>query len=335
MDSRARVEAALVGGHVDRPPAGAWGHRFRDEWSPEGLAEVTVERARRFEWDFVKFQPRATFFAEAFGARYRPAGHSLRAPVTDEPRVRGLEDWQGLRVVNQQVMDDQVRALELVVAGLGDQVPVLQTVFSPLSVASYLVSASRRSRGRENRTLVRQMRAHPDVVLPALDRIADALIDFSRKSIAAGASGIFYAISGFATPDAMPAAVYDELVFPTDLRVVQALPAAAWFNVVHLCGSHVNMDVGRRLPVQAVSFSIHNQGNPSLGEARTLTGKAVMGGLEQRGVLAGGPLDAIRGQVQEAIASTAGRGLLLAPGCSVPTQAPDVNLRTMMQAAAA
>ena len=328
MDSRARVEATLAGGDVDRPAAGAWGHRYRDEWSPERLAQVTVERARRFEWDFVKFQPRATFFAEAFGAAFRPAGHSLRAPVIDEPPVNSLEDWQRLRLVNREVMDDQVRALKLVVEGLGDRVPVLQTVFSPLSVGSYLV-------GRENRKLVREMRANPEVVLPALDRIADALIEFSGKSVAAGAAGIFYAISGFATPDAMPVEVYDELVFPTDLRIVQALPSAAWFNVVHLCGSHVNMDVGRRLPVQAVSYSMHNKGNPALGEARRLTGKAVMGGLEQRKVLAGGPAETIERQVREAIGSTGGRGLLLAPGCSVPPRAPDVNLRTMMQAAAA
>jgi len=328
VDSRARVEATLVGGDVDRPAAGAWGHRYRDEWSPERLAQVTIERARRFEWDFVKFQPRATFFAEAFGADYRPAGHSLRAPVIDEPPVKSLEDWQGLRLVNPEVMDDQVRALELVVEGLGDRVPVLQTVFSPLSMASYLV-------GRENRKLVREMRANPEVVLPALDRIADVLIEFSRKSVAAGAAGIFYAISGFTTPDAMPAEIYNELVFPTDLRIVQALPAAAWFNVVHLCGSHVNMDVGRRLPVQAVSYSIHNKGNPTLGEARRLTEKAVMGGLEQRKVLAGGAADTIERQVREAIASTGGRGLLLAPGCAVPPRASDVNLLTMMRAAAA
>jgi uroporphyrinogen decarboxylase len=329
VDSRARVEAALAGGEVDRPPAGAWGHRYRDEWTPEKLAEVTIDRATRFGWDFVKFQPRATFFAEAFGAAYRPAGHALRAPVIDEPPVRGLDDWTGVRLVNQEVLDEQARTLGLVVQGLGDRVPVLQTVFSPLSVASYLT-------GRENRRMVREMRNHPDVVLPALGRIADALIDFSRKSVAAGAAGVFYAISGFATPDAMPAAVYEELALPLDRRVLDARPAEAWFNVLHLCGSHITIDVGRKLPVQAVSYSIHNQGNPSLGEARGATGKAVMGGLEQRRVLVGGPPDAIQAQVREAMESTGGgRGLLLAPGCSVPPQAPDVNLRTMMEAAAA
>jgi uroporphyrinogen decarboxylase len=329
VDSRARVEAALAGGEVDRPPGGAWGHRYRDEWSPERLAEVTVDRARRFGWDFVKFQPRATFFAEAFGAKYRPAGHSLRSPVIDEAPVQDLDGWGSVRLVDPAVMDDQVRALGLVTEALGDRVPVLQTVFSPLSVASYLV-------GRANRRMVREMRTHADVVLPALDRIADELIDFSRRSVEAGAAGVFYAISGFATPDSMPAAVYDGLVLPLDLRILEALPREAWFNVLHLCGSHVNMDVGRRLPVQAVSYSVHNQGNPPLGEARRLTGKAVMGGLDQRRLLVGGPPEEIAAQVRQAIASTpGGRGLLLAPGCSVPPQAPDVNLRTMMEAAAA
>jgi uroporphyrinogen decarboxylase len=328
VDSRARVEAALAGGEVDRPPAGAWGHRFRDEWSPERLAEVTVERARRFGWDFVKFQPRATFFAEAFGAQFRPSGHSLRAPVIDQAPVQDLDDWKRLQLVDHAVMDEQVRSLGLVVRGLGDRVPVLQTVFSPLSVASYLV-------GRDNRKLVREMRANPGVVLPALERIASVLVDFSSSSVRAGAAGVFYAISGFATSDAMPAAVYDELALPMDRGILEALPAEAWFNVLHLCGSHVNMNVARRLPVQAVSYSIHNQGNPPLEEAGRLSGKAVMGGLEQRRVLVGGPPDAITVQVAQAIASTKGRGLLLAPGCSVPPQAPDANLRAMMEAAAA
>src|SRR5215467_12455807 len=240
-----------------------------------------------------------------------------------------LEDWEHLKLVNQDVLDEQARTLGVVVRGLGERVPVLQTVFSPLSVASYLV-------GRENRRLVREMRSSPEVVVPALGRIADALIDFSRRSVEAGAAGIFYAISGFATPDSMPVAVYEELALPLDRRILEALPAEAWFNVLHLCGSHVNMDVARKLPVQAVSYSIHNQGNPALGEARRLSGKAVMGGLEQRRVLVGGPPDAIADQVRAAIAATdGGRGLLVAPGCSVPPQAPGANLRAMMEAAAA
>jgi len=69
--SRERVEAALRLDVADHPPAGAWGHVYEAEWDAARLAEVTVRRAKKLGWDFVKFQPRATCFSEAFGARWR------------------------------------------------------------------------------------------------------------------------------------------------------------------------------------------------------------------------------------------------------------------------
>jgi len=47
-------------------------------------------------------------------------------------------------------------------------------VLSPLSVGDYLV-------GREKRRLIRELRQHPDLVLPTLEKVQDALIDFARK----------------------------------------------------------------------------------------------------------------------------------------------------------
>jgi uroporphyrinogen decarboxylase len=328
VNARQRVKAALAGETVDRPPAAAWGHTYKEEWDPEKLAAITAERARSNGWDFVKFQPRATFFSEAFGNRYQPSGHPLRGPILVRAAISDLGGWRKLRLVDPGVLDEQVRALGLLVRDLGPDVPVIQTVFSPITVADYLV-------GRDKRTLVRSLRQHPEIVVPALEQIAEALSGFARGSVEAGAAGIFYAVSGFATPDAMPSQVYDELVFPIDERILSGLPPEAWFNVLHLCGSHVNMEVARRLPVQAVSYSIHNRGNPPLAEAQRLTGKAVMGGVEQRRVLVGGPSVTIERQVRAAISSTGGRKLLVAPGCSVPPRAPQANLRLMMKAAAA
>ena len=309
---------------ADRPPVGAWGHTYHEEWSPEALAAITVERARRLGWDFVKFQPRASCFAEAFGSVYHPSGHRLRAPILIQPAVPDLEAWTSVKLVNPKALDDQVESIAMVVRELGDEVPVIQTVFSPITVGGYLV-------GKSQSRVVRELRKHPETVGPALDRIAVGLLDFSRRSVEAGAAGIFYAISGYAGRNVMREDIYRDLVLPYDLAVLEALPKKSWFNVLHLCGSHVTIDVGRRLPVQVVSYSVHNQGNPSLTEARRLTGRAVMGGLDQRRTLVGGPPDAIRQQVRDAIASTGGRALLVAPGCSVPPQAPDLNLRTMVR----
>jgi uroporphyrinogen decarboxylase len=328
MDGRERVEAALALGVADRPPVGAWGHTYREEWSPSDLAAVTVERARQFEWDFVKFQPRATCFAEAFGSVYRPAGHRLKGPVPVSGAVPDLEAWRTVSETNPKALYDQAESLGMVVRELGRGVPVIQTVFSPLTVAGYLV-------GKSKSRVVRELRKNPELMRPALERIADVLVDFAKRSVKAGAAGVFYAISGYASKDAMPESVYRELVLPIDLSVLERLSREAWFNAVHLCGSNLNFGLARDLPAQVVSWSIHNQGNPSLVEGRTMSGRAVMGGLGQRASLLYGPPAEVEAEARRAVAETGGLGLLLAPGCSVPPRARDINLAAMVSAVAA
>jgi uroporphyrinogen decarboxylase len=315
-------------GVADRPPVGAWGHTYREEWSPQELAAITVERARQFGWDFVKFQPRASSFAEAFGSVYKPAGHRLKGPVLVSAAVPDLESWSSLQLVNPKALDDQVESIGIVAKELGPDVPVIQTVFSPITVGGYLV-------GKSQARIVRELRKHPDVVRPALQRIADAMVDFSRRSVEAGAAGVFYAISGYAGRGVIPEAVYRELVLPYDQDVLGRLPAAAWFNVVHFCGSNLNFDLAREMPAQVISWSIHNQGNPSLAEGRKLVDRAVMGGLGQRASLLYGPPLEVEAEARRAVAETGGLGLLLAPGCSVPPRAKDINLAAMVPAIAA
>jgi uroporphyrinogen decarboxylase len=323
-----RVEAALAMDVADRPPVGAWGHTYREEWSPRDLAAVTIERARRFGWDFVKFQPRASTFAEAFGSIYHPSRHSLRAPVLIQAAVPDLDSWKSVQLTNRQALDDQVESIGIVARELGPDVPVIQTVFSPLTVGGYLV-------GKSQSRVVRELRKHPEIVGPALKKIAEALVDFSRRSVEAGAAGIFFAVSGYAGDKVMKEAVYRDLALPHDLAVLGALPREAWFNVVHLCGSNLNFALARDLPAQAVSWSIHNQGNPSLREGRDIAGRAVMGGLSQRATLVYGPGSKIEAEAQAAVKDTGGRGLLLAPGCSVPPRVREANLAAMMAAVAA
>jgi uroporphyrinogen decarboxylase len=315
-------------GVADRPPVGAWGHTYKEEWSASDLAEITVERARKFGWDFVKFQPRASTFAEAFGSVYQPSGHRMRAPIMIEPAVPDLDSWSRVAVRAPEVFDQQVESIGMVARELGRGVPVIQTVFNPITVGGYLV-------GKSQSRVVRELRAHPEIVGPALQRIAAGLVDFSRRSVEAGAAGIFYAISGYAGRGVMKEDAYRDLVLPYDVAVLNELPKEAWFNVLHMCGSNLNFALARDLPTHAVSWSIHNQGNPSLAEGREIAGRAVMGGLSQRSSLIYGPESKIEEEVRAAIEDTGGRGLLIAPGCSVPPRVRDANLKAVMSAVAA
>jgi uroporphyrinogen-III decarboxylase len=57
-----------------------------------------------------------------------------------------------------------------------------------------------------------------------------------------------------------------------------------------------------------------------------------MGGLGQRTTLIYGPKAKIEAEALRAIDETQGRGLLLAPGCSVPPRVRDVNLEAVVSA---
>lgn len=329
VTSRERVEAALRLDVADRPPAAAWGHAYDAEWDPERLAQVTVDRARKLGYDFVKFQPRATCFSEAFGATWKPAGHRLRGPRNEEPGVgKGADAWVGLHGdADAKALTDQVESLRRVCEALGPDVPVIQTVFSPLTVAGYIA-------GKDTARVTREIKKSPELIRPALGVIADVLTVFAARSISAGAAGVFFAISGYASADAMPEEVYRREVLPYDLQVLEALPEPAWFNVVHLCGGRIHHGLAADLPARVISWSTSNRGNPGLRDVRDRYRKPVMGGLRQRSTLLSGPASAVKAEAKAALEETdGGKGLLLAPGCSVPPRAPEANLRAMMSAA--
>lgn len=323
MGSTPRVRAALALERPDRPPAGWWGHTYREEWSPAQLAASTLARQRAYGWDFVKLQPRASCFAEAFGSEYRPSGDASRGPVLVRPAVIGPNDWSALPAVDATVpaLGDQVEALRIVAGELGDPVPVIQTVFSPLTVAGYLV-------GEDRTRMVEELRSRSAAVQDALARISDALADLAARSAAAGAAGIFFAISDFASTDLASLEEYEELALPHDVRVLASMPSETWFNVLHLCGPRLSFELASQLDTHVVSWSIHEPGNPSLAEGRSRAGRAVMGGID-RETLAHEPLEAVLEQRRAAITDTGSVGLLLAPDCSVPPDAPEENLRAI------
>jgi len=316
---------ALALERPDRPPVAWWGHTYREEWSARDLAAVTIDRQRRFGWDFVKLQPRACCFAQAFGSRYEPSPDGTAAPRLVGPVVEGPGDWSGVPAADASVpaLADQVEALGRVVEALGPQVPVLQTVFSPLTVAGYLVGEDRPRAASALRSDGRKMRE-------ALERIADTLADFAVRSIGAGAAGVFYAISGYASADLLSPKEYERLALPHDRRVLEAVSASAWFTVLHLCGPRLHFDLGAELPSAAVSWSIHEPGNPSLAEGRSRLGRAVMGGIDHRRMPRTSPQDVLE-QGRAAVEDTDGVGLLLAPGCSVPPETPEANLQAVME----
>ncbi len=319
-----RVRAALAGQRPDRVPAGFWGHDYAREWSAESLAAAMLESFHRYDWDFLKVNPRATYYAEAFGCRVERDPAGARGPRIVEASLNTADDLAALRPVSgtEGVFAEQLQALRLIGEGIAGA-DYVQTVFSPLSVVGY-------ASGRRLDAVRGWMTDAPDALHHALDAITDTLADYAAACLEAGASGIFFATTDWATRACITPEQYAEFGRPFDLRVLEAVQGAE-LNVLHVCRAENMLLDLLDYPVQAFNWADREAGNPSLAEVQSRTDRAVMGGVALSTLSTGAPAD-VEAAVHDAIDSTGGRRLLVAPGCSVPPEAPAANLQAAARA---
>ncbi|HEY3992994.1 MAG TPA: uroporphyrinogen decarboxylase family protein [Ktedonobacteraceae bacterium] len=304
MTAGERVRAALAGAHVDRVPLVFW-HHFRPAGSGERLAQLTKEFFHdTFDLDIVKIMPDLPYPERG----RQVAASDLRAL----PRL-GLET---------PIFQEQLICIRSLRAQLGEDYPIILTIFSPLTYAMRWI-------GREN--VVEAARQDPESFAQGLSILAENLRGLLAAAIDAGASGIFFSCMG-ATNKHFTRAEYAHLGRPYDLQAL-AGTSKGWLNIVHIHadpeqeGDEIYFEDFVDYPVQAISWSDRLTG-PELSEALTLTDKCLMGGLSERGPLTHGSEGEIENEILGAVAQTKGRRLILANGCSIPDDNPERWLHT-------
>lgn len=326
MEKIDRVRHALVGGPVDRPPISFWRHNFAREHSAEALAEETVEQFRRYDWDFIKIQSRATAFAEGWGVRYTPSTTPHVPPVVTEWPVNSAADLGKIRPIDPRrgVLGEQLAALRLVRQAVGTQVPILQTVFAPSMVLPYLLGPEAPQQG-----LLEVIRRHAAEVCPALAAIRETMSGYARECLSAGADGIFFSIKA-ASADQMTRAEYSEFGLPYDGPVLAAA-AGGWLNMLHLCGPRLYFDIANDLPTPLINWAL-DPGNPGLASGREQSRRAVIGGVSPKPRIREMSAQEVAAEVTGAVTDTAGVSMMVGPGCSISPDTPDENLRAVRPA---
>jgi len=322
MTKKERVRAALRGEAVDRVPVAMWGHDYLREWTREALVEATLELYRAHDWDLIKLNPRWTHFAEAWGSTYEPPTEQ-RNPRTLTTTIHSAEDLAKLRPVHARrgVFSDHLSALELMLAEVGDEVDVVATVFSPLSVVGLLCGLPD--------DLLPYAASDPASLHSAIAAVTVTLIDYAEACIAAGAAGIFYAPLVWASADTCDEAFYREYGRPYDLQVLARVRQAE-LNILHVCRDHNMIDLLLDYPVAALNWADHGTGNPSLAEVKARTDKAVMGGIDQTR-LAEMSTGEAAAQAEAALSAGPER-LFVTGGCSISPLTPDANRAAVVSA---
>lgn len=257
MNHKERVRTVLAGQVPDRLPVSTWGHDFLREWSAEELAAHTIERQRKYDYDFVKLNPRWTMFAEPWGNEYaRPTEQKF--PKLVHKIVHDAADLAGIPEVSADhpVFAEHLAALKLVLDEIGDEVDVIATVFSPLAVLGLLC-------GGVGQPLLTYSQQAPQAVHTALQHITKTLTDHARDLVNSGASGIFYAALQWTSLEVCDDAFFDEFGRPYDMRLLDAV-APAPLNMFHVCGNHTELARFFDYPTQVINWDNFGPGNLTL-----------------------------------------------------------------------
>lgn len=317
MTRRERIQAVLRGEEPDRPPISLWRHFPGEDDTAAKLAEATVAFQRRYDSDLVKLMPTGMYAVIDYGVRVVPSGDAIGTTRFASGPIHGPGDWERLPKVSpaERTLGAQVDAVRLVRAAIGPDTPLVQTIFSPLTMAVKVAGVVE--------TVAEAAERHEAALHTALSKMAEDVIAFGRACLDAGADGFFFATQ-LAARGAAPDGLYRRLGVPHDLHVLQALRGGAQCMILHLHGLEPMFELADEYPVDAVNWHDRDT-SPSLADARRLTTRALVAGIARTGVIAHGSPEDAAAEVRDAVRQTDGR-VIVAPGCVIPYQAPSENL---------
>jgi len=326
MDASDRWAALKSAVRPDRPPISFWRHFYDREFSPDTFAEATIEFQRRFDWDLVKINPRASYQAEPWGVKVTQPSGPLDKPIVLSSPVLSAEDLAQILAIpmSHPVFSAHLQAVAAIRKALPRPLPIVMTIFTPLSVLGDLVP--------DDATLIRLIGEAPDEVTSALENITKTYSDLAVEYLNAGADGLFFATTEWASSDNVSWKQYEKFGRPYDLRNLAAVSAESTFTVLHVCASNNYMDRLADYPVDVVSWDATNPTNPSLRNGWEAWQKPIIGGLERYKDLLDLPPAILAEKTRRLVVSHADLPLAVGPSCAVPVRVPLENLQVVKDA---
>lgn len=324
---RERIQMIIAGERPDRFAASFWRHFFHMEHHADGTAEAMLTFQKRFDWDFMKINPRADYHVEDWGLTQHFSHDEFKKHTKSNFPVSTADDWLKIRPLEPTapVLAEHLAVVSKIRRGTDRELPILMTVFTPLAIAGRLV---------ENRaTLVGHLRKDPDKVEAGLRAITQTFARFASELRNAGADGLFYATTQWASNDTITWEEYQRFGVPFDLEVIQATEDDA-INLFHVCSSHNYLKelAGIDYHCQLYNWDSDDPTNTPLDKAfDLLPGKTLVGGIDQRGWLVKSRPDEVAHSVDKLKGAHDSSRLIIGPGCSMPPETPMENLQAIRE----
>jgi uroporphyrinogen decarboxylase len=278
---------------------------------------------RRFRYDVIRVFTDLYVQAEAMGAKVRVPEDETA--YLHEPAITSSSEVARLRPADPEkdgCLPEHSEAVVRVVEDLGGEAVVTAAVTGPFTTSSFLVGAEALARLALREPAV--VRSLCEVSLETALRWADAIID-------AGAS-----------PSISEPMLSSTVVSPKQFKDIGLSYLKRLISHIHARGKSVTLHIcGKTRPIWSLMadtgadcLSIDNEAR--LSEAKIAVGDRVrlMGNVPPVAVLFEGNPEQVRQAVRSCVreAGDNPRGLVVATGCSLPTETPFENIDAMVRA---
>jgi uroporphyrinogen decarboxylase len=297
MSKRERFLAAVAGEAVDHPPCTAWIHFGSDRLGGTEHAARHARFVRDNDWDICKI-------VNDFRYPGPPGIETLTEP-------KDMLAFAPLPLTAENFAEE-LKCIRLLREEFGPQMPIMITTFDPFQQVMRRVGYTRAA----------FVYAHRDEALRMLDAVCDTMCRYMQAVREAGCDAVFFSINSAIRPPnrrGVDDETWRTFLRPYDLRMLEAMQGMV--RVLHVHGTDLDMQRVLDYPIEVLSVSDRLPGNPSLTELRRLTGKCLMGGIDEASIVEMS-LPELRAHVRDCIAQAGRTKLILSPGCTIPTQTP-------------
>jgi uroporphyrinogen decarboxylase len=291
---------------ADYTPAAFFLHFDSAYHQGQAAVDKHLEFFRVTDMDFVKIQYEQPF----------PPSAPIRKPA----------DWAHAPLCSEEFFEAPIQVVEGLVKAARSEALVIMTLYSPFMWATHLDEAA---------DITNHLREDPEAVKKGLTIMTENVLTLVRACKRVGVDGFYASSQGGEAFRFQDSSIFQKYIKPTDLAVWDEMSSCS-FNILHICdyeGGYDDLTPFLDYPGHVVNSSL-KLGDRSLSpkDVSQLFGRPFMGGLERKGALATGNLEAIQQTVTDVLAQTPER-FILAADCTVPSDTPWRHLRTAIETA--
>lgn len=325
LSHRERILTILAGQKPDRYAASFWRHFFHMESFAEGTADAMLWFQREYDWDFMKINPRADYHIEDWGFQHVFSKNEFEKHRKTKFPITKVEDWANIRPLplSSPALAEHLKLVSIIRKQSDKELPLLMTIFTPLAIAGRMVE--------DNKMLVEHLDRNPDLVESAVRAIADTFTRFVAELRNAGADGIFFATTQWASSDFVTWEQYKRFGLPYDLPVIQAAGDDA-INLLHVCHSNCYLTqlAAQKYPAKMINWNSFDPTNLPLDKGLTaLPNHRLVGGVDHTGWLLRSHPDEIAYFMDQLKDRYSADQLIIGPGCAIEPVTSKENLRAI------